>query len=149
MNRPVVLAMRDHDRKEPGFFATLLGLNDSDATFAVGSKITTVALTALADQWSGNYFLLWRKPPEARLFIQRGERGPAVLWLNKQLALFEGKDASTDKDSAFDDAMIRRVRQFQLSQDLEPIGVIGPKTLIRLAGLGNDKAPKLAGSGDR
>lgn len=146
VNRPVVLAMRDRNRADPGFYATLLALDQRSATFAVGGKVITVALTALADQWSGNYFLLWRKPPHERLFVQRGESGPAVAWLDKQLALFEGTSPAIETNPLFDDVMVRRVRQFQLSQDIEPDGAVGPQTLIRLSGIGDGRAPTLAAS---
>ena len=149
INRPAVLSMRDQSTKEPNFYATLLKLDHRHATFVVGRQLRTVTILALADQWSGNYVLLWRKPPEARQFVQRGETGPAVSWLDKQLALSEGNNPRADKDLVFDDAMARRVRQFQLSENVEPDGAIGPKTLIRLAGVGDDKAPKLAAPAEK
>jgi general secretion pathway protein A len=150
MNRPVVMTMHDVDKSGPVFFATLIKLDKENATLAVGSKTMTVALTALADQWSGLYTLLWRKPSEAHTLVKHGERGPAVLWLSRQLALFEGANTSNkDPDPVFDAAMVRRIKQFQLSQDLEPDGAIGPKTLLRLAGVGDNAAPKLLIPGDR
>jgi general secretion pathway protein A len=149
MNRPAVLTLRDIDNKEPAFLVTLLKLEKETATFAVGSKTRTVALTALADQWSGLYTVLWRKPPEANAFAKRGERGPAVFWLSKQLALFEGTEMTKDSDPVFDAAMARRIKRFQLAQDLEPDGAIGPKTLMRLAGVGDKAAPKLSAAADR
>jgi len=106
-------------------------------------------LTALADQWTGLYTLLWRQPPEAQTFVQHGKRGPAVSWLSRQLALFEGANISMDPDPVFDAAMVRRIKRFQLSQDLEPDGTIGPKTLMRLAAVGDSAAPQLSAPGDR
>jgi general secretion pathway protein A len=138
------MTMRDTNSREPAFFATLLKLDKENATFAVGSKTQTVALTALADQWSGAYTLLWRKPPEARTLVKMGERGPSVQWLSRQLASFEGISLSKDPDPVFDSAMVRRIKRFQLSQDLEPDGAIGPKTLVRLTAVGDKAAPTLS-----
>ena len=149
LNRPVVVSMRDAERKEPAFFATLLKLDKDNATFAVGSKTTTVALTALADQWSGQYTLLWRKPPEPYTALRQGDRGPAVAWLSAQLALFDGTDIAKGAEPVFDAAMVRRVKHFQLSQDLEADGAIGPRTLMRLAGLGDMLAPKLSAAAEQ
>jgi general secretion pathway protein A len=149
MNRPAVLSLKDYDNREPEFFATLLKLDSNMATFAIGGKLTTVSLTVFVDQWAGQYTLLWRKPPQAGTLVKLGEKGPAVTWLNQQLALFDGSDTGKDPDPLFDAAMVRHIRKFQLSQDLEPDGAIGPKTMIRLAGLGDDKAPKLAGSAEK
>ena len=73
-----------------------------------------VALGALATQWSGQYTLFWRLPTEARETIRAGERGPAVQWLIGQLA-----------------------------QGLIPDGMVGPQTVVRLAGVGDRSAPEL------
>jgi general secretion pathway protein A len=51
------------DQQGQKFYAALTKLDDSSATFAVGTETKTVALAALALQWSGDYTLLWRKPP--------------------------------------------------------------------------------------
>jgi general secretion pathway protein A len=149
MNRPVVLTLRDADARQPVFYATLLKLDRQKATFALAGKTATVAVAALADQWSGQYSVLWRRPPEPRGQLRQGERGPAVQWLSRQLAVFEGAGASPEPDPAFDAAMVRRIKRFQLAQDLDADGAVGPKTLIRLAGVGDTAAPKLAAAAEK
>ena len=143
LNRPAVLSLQDADDAGQHFYATLLKLDKDEASFAVGNSVQKLALAALAEQWSGQYFMLWRKPPEPGASFQPGGHGEAVVWLERQLALAEGQAARTDKDIRFDAAMVRRIRRFQLSQDLEPDGTVGPKTLMRLAGVGDAQAPKL------
>jgi len=64
-NRPAVLQMRDPHGQGQSYFATLTGLDEKSARFAIGAKNTTVALGALASQWSGHYILLWRTLPDA------------------------------------------------------------------------------------
>ena len=147
IDRPAVLSMHDSDNAKEKFFATLLKIDARSATFAVGASVTTVAQSALADQWNGNYVLLWRKPAQVQTTFREGERGPAVSWIDAQLALAEGRRPGTD--ARFDAALLRRIRHFQLAHDLEPDGAIGPKTLVQLASVGDDKAPKLAGQGER
>ena len=132
LNRPAVLHMRDDQGQE--FFATLTRLDDKSATFTVGAATRTVALGALAAQWSGHYTLLWRMPPVARKNIRPGERGPDVEWLSKQLAQVHGRAAETAADPVFDEAMVRQVKQFQLVQGLIPDGAVGSQTLMRLSG---------------
>jgi len=140
LDRPAVLQLRDDQDRE--FHAVLTALDDTSATFAVGGEIRAVALGALAAQWSGNYTLLWRVPPEVRGTIQRGERGPAAAWLARQLALVQGRVAAAT--SVFDDALVRQVKRFQLEQGLIPDGSAGPQTLIRLSGALDETAPTLA-----
>jgi general secretion pathway protein A len=141
LNRPAALLMRDEQGRE--FHAALIALEDKTATFAIGAEARTVALGALGAQWSGQYTLLWRMPPDARENILSGERGPAVQWLIRQLAQAQGLVAGPSKDPQLDDVLERQVKQFQLAQGLIPDGVVGPQTVMRLAGVGDRTAPKL------
>jgi general secretion pathway protein A len=141
LNRPAVLRLRDDHGLE--FYATLTALDDRGASFAVGAETTTVALSALAAQWSGSYTLLWRAPPTLRDKFRSGERGPAVDWLARQLARVQDKGAEAPTDAVFDEALVRRLKQFQLAQGLVPDSSFGPQTLMRLSGVGDQMAPKL------
>ncbi|MEK7751961.1 MAG: peptidoglycan-binding protein, partial [Acidobacteriota bacterium] len=141
LDRPAVLLMRDDQGRE--FHAALLTLDDKTATFATGAGTKTVALAALAAQWTGQYTLLWRMPAEAQEYIRMGERGPAVQWLMGQLARAQGRVADSRKEPLFDEALRREVKQFQLAQGLIPDGAVGPQTAVRLAGVGDRSAPKL------
>ena len=141
LNRPAVLLLRDEQGRE--FHAALVALADKSATFAIGADTSTTAIGALAAQWAGQYTLLWRLPPDARESIRSGERGPAVQWLIRQLAQAQGRDADSGKDPLFDDVLERQVKQFQLAEGLIPDGAVGPQTLMRLAGVADQSAPKL------
>jgi general secretion pathway protein A len=141
LNRPAVLRMRDDQGDE--FHATLLKLGPKAATFAVGNETTTIALGALAAQWSGHYRLLWRVPPDVQGTIRPGDRGPEVAWLSRHLAQVQGRSAETLKDLMFDDVLMHQVKQFQLARGLIPDGTVGPETLIRLAAAADQTAPKL------
>jgi general secretion pathway protein A len=46
-------------------------------------------------------------------------------------------------EPVFDDALVRHVKQFQLSEGLIPDGAVGPQTLMRLSGIADKAAPKL------
>ena len=135
------MRMRDDDGRE--FQATLTALDGKAATLSVGGDTRTVALATLAAQWSGHYTVLWRMPPEAHENIKAGEHGPAVAWLISQFPQAQGAAAPTDADPVFNDALVRRVRQFQLEQGLIPDGVVGQQTLMRLAAHSDPSAPKL------
>jgi general secretion pathway protein A len=133
--------MRDEQGRE--FHATLTALEPDAATFAVAGETRTVALGALAAQWSGHYRLLWRAPPAVQGTIRPGDRGPAVAWLSGQLAQLQGKALETAGDAVFDEAMLRRVKQFQFARGLIPDGNVGSQTVIRLVGETDQTAPKL------
>lgn len=142
LNRPAVLLLRDAQNQD--FYATLSALDDKSADFVLGEQTRTVAIGALAVQWSGQYTLLWRMPPQAHDNIRSGERGPAVAWLARQLAQAQGRTAQPGEDPLFDQALLREVKQFQLAEGLIPDGVVGPRTLLRLASVTDETAPKLA-----
>ncbi len=141
INRPAVLVLRDEQGEI--FHTALTALDDQGATFTIGGSSSTVALGALAAQWAGQYTLLWRLPPQARDSIRAGESGPAVQWLARQLALARGSVADTGSSEMFDESLQRQVKQFQLNQGLVPDGLVGPQTVIRLAGVGDPTAPEL------
>jgi len=141
LNWPAVLLLRDSRRRE--FYATLNVLDDNTAGFTLGTQTRTIAIGALAAQWSGQYTLLWRMPPGAQENIRSGERGPAVAWLARQLAQAQGREAQTGEDALFDQMLLRQVKQFQLAEGLVPDGLVGPRTLMRLAGVIDKTAPKL------
>jgi general secretion pathway protein A len=136
-----MLHMRNH--RGQAFYATLTTLDGEAATFAIGNETLAVALGALASQWSGSYTLLWRLPPDTQRNIRPGERGPAVEWLSKHLALTQGGDMKITTDPAFDADLMLQVKQFQLAQGLVPDGIVGSQTLIRLSGVADQAAPKL------
>ena len=141
LNRPAVLRLRDDRGLE--FYATLTALDDRGASFALGTETATVALSALASQWSGDYTLLWRAPPRLNDKLRPGERGPTVDWLAGQLARVQDKAAETPADAVFDEALVRRLKQFQLASGLVPDSKLGPQTVMRLSGAGDQTAPKL------
>ena len=141
LNRPAVLRMRGAQGEE--FHATLTALGDNSASFALGSQNTTVSLQALASQWTGNYTLLWRVPPQVSDTIRPGASGAAVQWLAGELARWQGRMADANKEVVYDEGIAREVKAFQLAHGLIPDGAVGPRTLMRLASLGDSAAPKL------
>jgi general secretion pathway protein A len=141
LNRPAVLRL--HDERGLEFYATLIALDDRGASFVIGTETMTVALSALASQWSGYYTLLWRAPPKLSEKLRSGERGPTVDWLAGQLARVQDKAAETPADAVFDEALVRRLKQFQLAQGLVPDSALGPQTVMRLSSAGDQAAPKL------
>jgi general secretion pathway protein A len=141
-NRPAVLQLSDKQGRK--FYATLTLLDDRVAIFNVANETRAVAIGALAEQWSGQYTLLWRAPPVAQQRIRPGERGPDVEWLRSQLAQINGKVAEPAADAVFDEAMLRQVKQFQLAQGLPPTGIVGTQTMMRLSSATDMTAPKLA-----
>ncbi len=141
LNRPAILRLRDRKGRE--FYATLTALDDTTATFDVGATSQSITTRTLATQWTSDYTMLWRLPPSVRENIWPGERGPAVQWLHRQLALAQGTAEVTAEDQVFDDVMVSHVKTFQRAHGLIPNGDIGMQTLMRLTSLTDPTAPSL------
>ncbi|MEO8005828.1 MAG: AAA family ATPase [Betaproteobacteria bacterium] len=141
LNRPAVLLMRDAQGLP--FNAALVSLDDKGATFAIGGENKVVALAALAAQWAGQYTLLWRVPPGVPENIPLGTKGPAAQWLVTQLARTRGQVADPGAAAVFDREVEGQVKQYQLGLGLVPDGMVGPQTVVRLAGVGDASAPEL------
>lgn len=141
LNRPALVHLADAQGQE--FLATLIRLDDGTATLAVAGEPKRVALGAIAAQWSGQYTVLWRLPPQAQESIHLGQKGPAVAWLREQLAQGKAGDAQPVGEPVFDETLRRRLKEFQLAQGLIPDGIVGPQTLMRLSRVSDPAAPKL------
>lgn len=142
VNRPAILQLTDAQGRE--FPAALLGLETDAARFSLDGTPQKLALTVLAQQWTGQYILLWRPPPEVTASIRPGDQGPAVDWLRRQM---QGLPSATPDVSApgtpYDENLLGQVKQFQLQQGLAPDGRVGQRTLLPLLGRVETDAPRL------
>ncbi|GAB3257515.1 ExeA family protein [Chitinimonas naiadis] len=143
LNRPVALYLSDGEE----FMVTLRALDAQTATLDFGGHRRQVALSTLANHWSGRYTLLWRAPEAAVEKIRPGDRGSAVNWLARQLQYADHIAPAADVPLEFDDALRGRLKQYQWSQGLAPDGQVGMQTLVRLSNLGDATAPTLTQGG--
>jgi len=130
LNHPAVLTLFDEKGRQ--FYATLSALHGQTATFVVGTEMRTVNIKEVEKKWLGDYTLLWRTPPDFRSPLRPGQKGNMVLWLNKQLALLQGKNDQPGKNLVYDGDRVAQLKKFQLSEGLVPDGIVGPQTIIHL-----------------
>jgi general secretion pathway protein A len=130
LNRPAVLKLFDYKGRE--FYATLTALRGQTATFIIGTETRIVDVKDITMLWLGDYTILWRTPPIYKGYIKPGNRGYEVQWLEKQLALIQGRTSEHRENIVFDDVLVRLVKKFQLANGLAPDGIVGPLTLIHL-----------------
>ncbi|OHE55618.1 MAG: hypothetical protein A2Z47_07435 [Thermodesulfovibrio sp. RBG_19FT_COMBO_42_12] len=130
LNSPAVLKMFNDQGRV--FYVTLTAIQGQTATFIIGNKTKIADVKDVALRWSGDYTLLWRMPPKYQGSVKRGDQGPVVQWLDRKLALIQGRKAQSGENPLYDDILIKQVKNFQLSEGLVPDGIVGPQTLIRL-----------------
>jgi general secretion pathway protein A len=136
MNRPAVLQLVDKTHGD--YFGLLTALDGDTATFMLGDETRIVDTGEIVERWSGDYLLLWRVPPEYEGQLKRGSRGRAVAWLERQLALAQGRAAPTGEHQIYDERMREQVKAFQTAAGIAPDGVVGPRTLLRLSNASPD-----------
>lgn len=144
LDRPALLRL---DMPEGEVFAVLLGFDGDRAIVAGESGEIRRHKEALNPYWAKDYILLWRSPDTTeRPTLAAGDRGPDVLWLRDRLAEV-GAVVEPEADPAYFDARLEElVRSFQLANGLEPDGIVGSQTRLRLdLLLPSDQEPRLSG----
>ena len=128
LDQPVLTRLSSADGKE--YSATLTALDHESATLMVGGVARRVSLLELANYWFGQYILVWSSPPGFGERLSYNDRGPAVIWLRSVLESVDGiRDNGSD---VFDAPLAKRVHTFQLTEGIQPDGVVGPLTVIHL-----------------
>lgn len=147
LNLPAVLHLSNQQTGQAD--ALLLSIDTSSVVLRFGDVEHRVLLADLAARWSGDYTVLWRRPPAVGVPLRVGSRGPGVSWLREQLAAANGTRLARPAPQRFDASLQRQVRQFQRAERLEPDGIAGMKTLVRLAQRNDAQVPRLAEASQR
>lgn len=130
-NRPALLVLKQGDQQQT---VLLSKLDAGKATLITGDGIREWPPSQLARVWNGEYQMLWRLQSSTRR-IGTGSVGDSVIWLRRSLALAEGNNPESQvgpPSSIFDDALGAQLRRFQITQGLEPDGLVGARTMIAL-----------------
>ena len=128
-NPPMILFLQQGERRFP---VVLDGLKGHQASFIVAGQSWSAPIESLDGLWTGEFVVLWRPPPGVPKMLERGARGPAVAWLGDALAVAAGAEQRQRVDR-FDDVLQERLKAFQAQEGLDPDGIAGPLTLLRLS----------------
>ncbi len=128
IDQPVLLRLALADGKT--YSATLTALDHQVATLIVGGAVQHVSLNDLANAWLGQFVVIWNAPASFKSELKQGQRNNTVAWVRHAM---EAADGVHDNGSdVFDAALEKRVRAFQLVEGMQPDGLVGSRTLIRL-----------------
>ncbi|MFT7558708.1 MAG: general secretion pathway protein A [Flavobacteriales bacterium] len=130
LNRPAILELIDSEQTR--YYALVIGQR-SDVILLIddaGQMIERDANT-IVDQWDGKVRFIWKNPKGYKKPLGLRSRSSLVEWVADSFATIDGQDQSLSGQS-FNEALKRRVIQFQLSKDLEADGVIGRQTLMAI-----------------
>jgi len=143
LNRPAVLKLQD-DLNRPQYIA-LLELGQDTAKIAISKKVQTISLKQLKEYWKGEFTMLWRFPPGYKGEIKPGNTGETIVWLGQMLNKMDNRPDNV-AGSYYDSNLIRRVKKFQLSREIDNGGVVDAKTLIFINQIVGKKTPMLESS---
>jgi general secretion pathway protein A len=144
MNRPAVLRLTDEAGLD--YYALLTAADGKTATVLLAGETKTVDMEEINRRWSGDYLLLWRAPPGYYESLKPGDSGPAVAWLEKRLAVALQRPAPAGEQRVYDKTVMTQVKEFQIAAGLTPVGIAGPKTIMRLCdAMPDNRDPVLRG----
>jgi general secretion pathway protein A len=148
IDKPVVLVFRNGggDKK---LYAALTALQGDKATLATGRDVRTIDVRQVEQTWTGEYLLIWRGPPKLDKSLKPGSRGPLVAWLDKQLAVVQGRPARVGPDQVYDEEIMKEVKELQRTTGLEADGIVGPKTVMQITAIAGKGGPVLQKKGAR
>ena len=128
LNRPVLLETVTEDK----FFASVLvfQIDGSDAVVWTDQGLQWLALSDIADAWTGTYRFFWQAPAGWEGALSLGDSGVAVTQVAQMFATLDGMELKEIKD--FGPALEARVRLFQEAEGLSADGVMDQLTLLRL-----------------
>lgn len=143
-NRPALIEIKNGDQNQT---VLLSALAKNQATLVGGNGTRDVSLAGLRARWDGRFRVIWRARTSVRL-IRPGSVGSAVVWLRQQLDQIDGKNPATQigkPSPVYDDALGKRLEQFQRTHGLDADGLAGPRTQMMLNGaLPSPGTPSLA-----
>jgi general secretion pathway protein A len=119
----------------------MTALGGDTITLELGELVQTLPLAAVEPLWDGTFSLVWRPLPGTARILSPGMQGPGVAWLRR--ALGDGA-AREPAPAVYDQALVERVVDFQTREGLEPDGVAGIETLLRLSVRLDERAPLLS-----
>lgn len=143
LNQPALLRLKTAKINR---YATLAGLSSATATLVSEEGVITRGISEVAGEWTGDYTVLWRVPPDYAGVMERGDRGAAVVWLRRQLVQLGRLPPATQSKTVFDDKLMQQVQRFQKEQGMRADGSVGPHTAIRLTAALDSRIPQLAPS---
>jgi general secretion pathway protein A len=124
-------------------YVAATALEGETLTLQIADRTDVVPPAAIERLWDGSFALVWRPLPGVARVLSPGMQGPGVAWLRR--ALNDGDVVSRDRGPAvYDEALTAKVVAFQRREGLEPDGVAGIETLVRLSTSLDPRAPRLA-----
>jgi general secretion pathway protein A len=133
LNLPAILELATPDGRK--HHIVLIGLNGEQARLRIGDLQVTRPTSEIERFWDGAFLTVWKSPVAGPLPLQPGMRGRDIAWLRQQLAALDGRAVPANGAQVYDEGLKQRVAVFQQTELLNPDGIAGEETLVRLAAM--------------
>ena len=155
MNRPVVASfvMPGGERLYGVISAIENDLVGETITIDFGDRAVSMRTPTYGLRWPGDYLVVWKQGEIIPHSLAFGQLGEDVVELRRLLAKAGYGDGDNDLkgqgDVLFGPTLRDKLRLFQQDHGLDPDGVAGPKTLMRITGVvGETFGPSIFERGD-
>lgn len=141
VNRPAVLKMVSTGGKP--FYATLVKIENGRLKMSAGNSAVLISENDLANVWTGEYTLFWKRPEGYRDTIYLGDKDNLVPWVAQKIAKVTGNRHLASSSKVYSAELQSNIRKFQNRCGLFADGLVGKETLITLNSAVSGKMPVL------
>ena len=144
MNRPVVVSflMPDGERLYGVISAIETDVVGESVTIDFGERTVAMRTQAFGLRWPGDYLVLWKSHNIIQRPMTFGQQGRDVVELRRLLAKTGYPDGAKDIEGQgsvfFGPSLRAQVRLFQQDHGLEPDGIAGAQTVMRITGVAGE-----------
>lgn len=141
INRPAIIKMINDENA--AYYIVLKSLNKTSAAVLVGTEIREISIGDVESLWSGDYTIIWKRPPGYQGDIHPGMQNSLVPWIDEQLAAVQGRSTRSPENMVMNEDLVEQVRRFQLTAGLIPDGIVGTHTIIHMNSVADSNIPRL------
>lgn len=141
LNRSALVWLQQPSGEE--LLAILYRVNSQGVELLLPSKRVKVSHQWFEQHWNGAYTQLWQKPIITERAMKLGDKGEAILALNRLLSF--ALEQPINNSDVFSKETELQVKEFQEIFGLETDGIVGSKTQMWLDSIVNVNAPVLQG----
>ncbi len=127
-NRPAVLELEINNQT---LYLSVSGISNNDLIVHTNNDTVQIPKFELGQYWTGKFTVLWQPPESFKSLAKRGDRSSFITWIADSFATIDNQPEPLT-DALFNQALEQRVAVFQQEAGLDPDGIVGIKTVLKI-----------------